>query len=112
MTDTDLHDEAEADRRLWSSKYALEHAADAAACCKGRDPRDVVDDALRVAEAGANEVWQLTLVRPDARDAYDHAADGVSALRAAGAELDALHAERHYDTAWGCFQQSLRALGW
>ena len=113
------HDEAEVDRRTWSSKYALEHAADAAACCKGRAPSEVVDDAIRVGETAANEVWQLTMAlaegtpaRATAYDAYQAAADGISALRAAGTEVDADNADRHYDASWSHFQRALSTLGW
>ena len=107
----------EVDRRTRSSKYALEHAADAAASCKGRNPEDVVDDAVRVGDTGSHEVWQLHEALPagsDARDtasaAYSAAVDGTTALKAAAVEVE--DAEHHYDEAWSHFQRALRTLGW
>ena len=112
-------DWAEVDRRLWSSKDTLQRAADAAACCKGRDPRDGVDDAVRVGETAVAEVWQLYLALPEgsagranAYDAYDAAAAGVSALRAAAVEMSAAGADPHVDAGLVAYERALRLLGW
>jgi len=111
-------DEAEIDRRIWSSKSAVQSAADAAYCCKGRDPHEVAADAKHTGEYAAGEVWALYLAygslpgAAKAHDAYSQVCAGNTELASAGNSPNQERAEQHYDAAQAHFSSALRTLGW
>jgi len=112
-------DWAAVDRSLWDAKTRLQSAADAAMCCRGREPSEVADDAAHTGQYAAGVVWQLYLALPEgsseravAYDAYSAASDGVSQLKAAGNEFSPEAAQPHYDAAQASFERAMHLIGW
>ena len=111
-------DEAEIDRRIWSSKSAVQSAADAAYCCRGRDPHEVVADAKHTGEYAAAEVWALYLAygslpgAAKAHDAYSQVCAGNTELSHAANAASQESTEMHYAAAQASFASALRTLGW
>jgi hypothetical protein len=122
MSETDPSsavDWAAVDRALWDAKTRLQSAADAAMCCRGREPAEVADDAAHSGEYAAGVVWQLYSALPEgateravAYDAYSAAADGVSHLKYAGTLFSAEAAQPSYDAAQACFERAMHLIGW
>jgi hypothetical protein len=112
-------DWAAVDRAVWDAKNRRQSAADAALCCRGREPGEVAADAAHTGEYATGVVWQLYSALPEgsseravAYDAYYAAADGVSHLEHAGTLFSPEAAQPSYDAAQACFERAMHLLGW